>query len=168
MRTEIKLFLELEKRDTFINFFTDKTWLQGLTYLVDIFEQLNKFNSRLQGPDTNIIQFKCVLIDLVKKIQNWNRKVNQDNFTMFEKLCEFKADSLSAQIKQEIRERLRSLEKEFRRYFFDLDEEFIAFPRNPFSPAMDIATVSEEVQDELLDLRNDSASREMFMKKSLS
>ena len=33
---------------------------------------------------------------------------------------------------------------------------------------MDIATVPEEVQDELLDLRNDSASSEMFMEKSLS
>ena len=45
---------------------------------------------------------------------------------------------------------------------------FVTFPRNPFSPAMDIATVPEEVQDELLDLRNDSAGREMFMEKSLS
>ena len=26
LKTEIKLFLELEKRDTFINFLTDKTW----------------------------------------------------------------------------------------------------------------------------------------------
>ena len=33
---------------------------------------------------------------------------------------------------------------------------------------MDIATVPEEVQDDLLDFRNDSASRELFMEKSLS
>ena len=55
LKTEIKLYLELEKRDTFINFFTDKTWLQGLACLADISEQLNKINLRLQGPDTNII-----------------------------------------------------------------------------------------------------------------
>ena len=87
---------------------------------------------------------------------------------MFEKLSKFEADSLSAQIKQEISEHLRSLEKEFQRYFPDLDQGFATFPRNSFSPVMDIATVPEEVQDELLDLRNDSASREMFMEKSLS
>ena len=66
---------------------------------------------------------------------------------MFEKLSEFEADSLSAQIKQEISEHLRSLEKEFQRYFLDLDEGFVTFTRNPFSLAMDIATISEEVQD---------------------
>jgi len=32
----------------------------------------------------------------------------------------------------------------------------------------DIATVPEELQDELLDLRNDSAGREMFLEKSLT
>ena len=49
-----------------------------------------------------------------------------------------------------------------------MDEGFVTFPRNPFASAMDIATVPKEVQDELLDLRNDPASSEMFMKKSLS
>ena len=99
LRTKIKLFLELEKRDAFINFVTHKTWLQGLAYLADIFEQLNKFNLRLQGPDTNIVQFKNVLSGLKGKIQNWNRKVSQSNFAMFEKFSEFEADSLSAQKK---------------------------------------------------------------------
>ena len=105
---------------------------------------------------------------LVEKIQIWNRKVNQGNFATFERLSEFEADSLGAQMKQEINEHLRSLEKEFQRYFPDLDEGFVTFPRNSFSPALDIAAVPDEVQDELLDLRNDSASREMIMEKSLS
>ena len=117
LRTEITLFLELQKRDTFINFFTDKTWLQGLAYLADIFVQLNKFNLRLRGSDTNIIQFKDVLSGLVEKIQNWNRKVNQGNFAQFEKLSEFEADSLSAKIKQEISKHLRLLEKRISKIF---------------------------------------------------
>ena len=41
-------------------------------------------------------------------------------------------------------------------------------PRNPFFPMIDITTISEEVQDELLDLRNDSAGREIFTMKSLT
>ena len=57
---------------------------------------------------------------------------------MFEKLSEFEADNLSSQIKQEISEHLRSFEKEFQRYFPDLDEGFATFPRNSFSPIMDM------------------------------
>ena len=47
LRTEIKLFLEMIEKDAFVNFFKDETWLQGLAYLADITEQLNKFNLRL-------------------------------------------------------------------------------------------------------------------------
>ena len=97
---------------------------------------------RLQGPDTNIIQFKDILSGLVEKIQNWNQKDNQGNFAIFEKFSEFEADGLSAQVKQGISEHLRSLEKKFQSYFPDLDEGFVTFPRNPFSPAMNIATCS--------------------------
>ena len=50
---------------------------------------------------------------LEENMQNWNRKVNQGNFAMLEKLSELEADSHSAQIKLEISEHLRSLEKEF-------------------------------------------------------
>ncbi|XP_076806902.1 zinc finger BED domain-containing protein 5-like [Clavelina lepadiformis] len=168
LSTEIKLFLEMVKKDNFNNFFSDETWLQGLAYLADITEQLNKFNLRLQGPDTNILQFKDVLFGFVEKVQNWDRKINQGNFAMFEKLSAFEATGLRPQIKQEISEHLQSLEKEFQNYFPDLTKEVEVFPRNPFSPMIDIATVSEELQDELLDLRNDSASREMFLEKSLT
>jgi len=73
-----------------------------------------------------------------------------------------------AQIKHEISEHLQSLEKEFQNYFPDPTEGVEVFPRNPFSPMTDIATVPEELQDELLDLRNDSAGREMFLEKSLT
>ena len=72
----------------------------------------------------------------LEKIQNWNRKVNRGNFAIFKKLFEFEADGLGAQVKQEISEHLRSLEKEFQRYFPDLDEGFVTFPRNPFSPSI--------------------------------
>ena len=85
---------------------------------------------------------------------------------MFEKLSEFEFASLSAQIKQEISKHVQSLENDFRKYFPNLAEGSEVFSRNPFSPMLDITTIPEEVQDELLDLKNDSASRKMFMIKS--
>ena len=36
LRTEIKLFLEMIKKDAFVDFFSDETWLQALAYLADI------------------------------------------------------------------------------------------------------------------------------------
>ena len=81
---------------------------------------------------------------------------------MFEKLSGFESASLNAKMKQEISEHLQSLENEFKKYFPDLKK---VFPRNPFSQMIDITTIPEEVQDELLDLRNDSADCEMFMTK---
>ena len=47
----MKLFLQMIEKDAFVDFFKDETWLQGLAYLADITEQLNRFNLRLQGPD---------------------------------------------------------------------------------------------------------------------
>ena len=69
LRTEIKLFLEMIEKDAFVDFFKDETWLQGLACLADITEQLNKFNLRLQGPDTNILQFGDILRGFIEKIQ---------------------------------------------------------------------------------------------------
>ena len=144
LRTEIKLFLEMIEKDAFVDFFKDETWLQGLAYLADITEQINKFNLRLQGPDTNTLQFGDILRGFIEKIDNWKRRVNQENFAMFENLSNFES-GLSSLIKQEITEHLQSLENEFEKYFPDLEEGSDVFPRNPFSVMIDIATIPEEV-----------------------
>ena len=166
LRTEMKLFLEMIEKDAFVDFFKDVTWLQDLAYLADITGQLNKFNLRLQGPDTNILQVGDILRGFIEKIHNWNGRVNQENFPMFENLSKFES-GLSSLIKQEITEHLQSLENEFEKYFPDLEEGSDVYPLNSFSVMIDIATILEEVQDELLELRNDSAGREIFMTNSL-
>ena len=55
------------EKDTFVDFFKDETWLQGLAYQDGITEQLNKFNLKLAGPDTNILQFEDTLRGLIEK-----------------------------------------------------------------------------------------------------
>ena len=103
----------------------------------------------------------------IEKTHNWSRRVNQENFAMFENLSKFESN-LSSLIKQEITEHLQLLENEFEKYFSDLEEGSDVFPRNPFSVMIDIVTIPEEVQDELLELRNDSAGCEIIVTKSLS
>ena len=52
LRTEMKLFWEMVKKDAFVDFFSDKTWLQALAYLADITKQFNNlicdFKSQIQ------------------------------------------------------------------------------------------------------------------------
>ena len=54
--------------------------------MVDIFDQLNKLNLKMQGRNTNIIQFKDTLKAFISKLDNWKRKVRMNNVAMFEEL----------------------------------------------------------------------------------
>ncbi|XP_067120120.1 protein FAM200B-like [Centruroides vittatus] len=87
LENEIKQFLELKGKHDFLAHFNDETWIQRVTYLSDILDQLNKLNLKLQGKETHIIQFRDNIQAFVLKLQNWHRKVNLGNFAMFEHLC---------------------------------------------------------------------------------
>ena len=64
------------------------------------------------------------------------------------------------QLKSEILQRLHALEEELNRYFLNmLDEEEINLARNPFALQFDISKISGDLQDELLEMRNDSSHR---------
>ncbi|KAG7167071.1 Zinc finger BED domain-containing protein 5-like 6, partial [Homarus americanus] len=85
--------------------------------------------------------------------------LNFGNIDMFEKLCGVMYESegeLDQFLKEEIAGHLESLEKEFQRYFPELTGEEEALVRNPFSATLDVSSIPDEVQDEFLDLRNDS------------
>ncbi len=85
---------------------------------------------------------------------------------MFENLSavlgENEEDSLlDPLIKTEIPQRLRSLESELNMYFPEFEEEEWKLVRNPFSGILDITTIPSEVQDEFLNLKNDSAAKDL-------
>ncbi|XP_068238447.1 zinc finger BED domain-containing protein 5-like [Palaemon carinicauda] len=69
-------------------------------------------------------------------------------------------------LKDEITEHLQSLEKEVKRYFPELSQEQEALVRNPF--CTDVSSIPDEIQDEYLDLRNDSSARDLFKVKSVT
>lgn len=171
LKDEIKLFLEVQGKHDLVAYFNDETWKKRVAYLADILEQLNKLNLKLQGKETHIILFQDNLQAFVSKLHNWRRKVNLGNVAMFENLCsvvqEFEGE-LDVNLKEEITGHLESLEKEFQRYFPELTEEEAALVRNPFSASVNVASIPDEVQDEFLDLRNDSSARDLFHEKLLT
>ncbi|XP_068229067.1 zinc finger BED domain-containing protein 5-like [Palaemon carinicauda] len=83
---EIQLFFEVQGKTEFPVWLSDKEWIMRLTYLVDIFEQLNKLNLQMQGRNTNVIKFLDALKAFMSKLENWKRRVNAENVAMFEKL----------------------------------------------------------------------------------
>ncbi len=47
-------------------------------------------------------------------------------------------------------------------YFPEFEEEEGKLVRNPFSGTLDITTIPSDVQDEFLDLRHDSAAKDLY------
>ena len=61
------------------------------------------------------------------------------------------------------------LEEELNHYFPDmLDEEKNNLARNPFASQLDISKISDDLQDELLEMRNNSSAYNLFVENPLS
>ncbi len=173
LRGELKLFLEMQRKDDLSSHFNMVLWEPRLAYLADIFEQLNRFNLKLQGKgkERNVFHLMDCLHGFLAKLQNWQRKVDAGNVTMFEKLSavldENEGSLFNPLLKTEITHHLRSLEGELNMCFPEFEEEEGKLVRNPFSGILDIATILSEVQDEFLDLKNNSAAKDLYEEKSL-
>ncbi len=108
----------------------------------------------------------CFTCGFPAKLQNCQRKVGTRNVAMFENLSaaldENKDRLLDPLLKTEITQHLRSLESELNMHFPEFEEEEGKLVRNPFSGILDIATIPSEVQDEFLDLKHDSAAKDLY------
>ncbi len=82
---------------------------------------------------------------------------------------ENKEDSLlDPLLKTEITQHLRSLKSELNMYFSEFKEEEGKLVRNPFSGILDTTTIPNEVRDEFLALKHDSAAKDLYEEKSLN
>ncbi|XP_042204259.1 zinc finger BED domain-containing protein 5-like [Homarus americanus] len=172
LRGELKLFLEVQGKDDQLSHFNEVLWEPRPAYLADMFEQLNRLNLKLQGNDRNVFHLMDCLRVFLAKLQNWQRKVNAGNVAMFENLStvldENEDHLLDPSLKTEITQHLKSLESELKKYFPEFEEEDGKLVRNPFSGTLDIATIPNDVQDEFLDLKNDSAAKDLYEERSLT
>lgn len=55
LKEEMLTFFTLEQQEEFCDLLADDTWSAKLSYLVDVFEHLNKVNSSMQGKSENIL-----------------------------------------------------------------------------------------------------------------
>ena len=157
LRDEIKIFLETAKPELSVHFENVK-FLSCWAYLVDTFEALNHLNLKMKGKGKDIIQFVDFNKAFVEKLGNWTRKVKNGNFDMFQSFtCLSDVDD---DIKDEVANHLGSPQTEFKSYFSVVSHDAFALVRNPFGVA--IEQLCYKLQDELIDLRNDSGCRDLF------
>ncbi|XP_042230008.1 zinc finger BED domain-containing protein 5-like [Homarus americanus] len=163
----------MKRKAGLLSHFNEVLWEPRLAYLADIFEQLNRLNLKLQSKERNVFHHMDCIRAILDKLQNWQRKVSEGNVVKFENISivldEIEEDHvLDPSLKNEIIQHLKSLESELKRYFPEFEEEEGKLVRNPFPGTLDIAAIPDDGQDEFLDLRNESAARDLYKEKSLT
>ena len=122
LRKEFNVFLVEEKYNGG-EYFSDELFLLKLAYLSDIFEKLNELNISLQGKYTHIFELSSKVIAFQRKIELWERNLEQENLDMFPNLREFIETNRPVEklcIQTCIRNHLASLKTHFLKYFFRL------------------------------------------------
>ena len=80
-----------------------------------------------------------------------------------------KADEeLDERLSTPIPQHIQSIEIVFKRKFFELKEQEVAFAQNQFSTASNVSDISNELQDQFYEHQNHSSARDFFQKRVLS
>lgn len=141
-----------------------------LAYLSDLFDTLNNPNLRLQGADSNIVTHRDAIKMYVEKLQLCIRKVsmNPSNYSSLSKVVSVSEEACFEDVfegpllKNLIINHLKNLKEEFSKYFPNFSEEIYKLSTDPFN--MDIQLLPEELQEEGIEIKNDSAARYDFEK----
>ena len=112
----------------------------------------------MQGKEKNIIHFVDLIDRFIEKLSNWRRKVQKGNFAMFTSLADI--SHLDDELKTNVAQHLKKLEREFGSYFPELSRDDLLLASNPFRHSSE--KVEDELQDQFIDMKNDSSSQDMF------
>ena len=113
MRKELKEFFNRQGKYELESFFKDNTFAFHLSYLVDIFSQLNRLNLKMKRKNVTVLDFMDALNAFAQKLDNWQQKVGKRNFAMFEALSFVVDANLNPNLSSEILAHLANLKKKF-------------------------------------------------------
>lgn len=153
LKDEMLAFFTSHKLDDFIQMFKNDFWCAKLSYLADIFMQLNKVNASMQGRNENILSASDKLRALIQKLSLWNMRCREGSFDMFPNTAMVvERDHLIPLIC----DHLSSLERQIDHYFPDIAIEKYDWLRNPFieESNTDVELTYNE-QEELIEIRSD-------------
>lgn len=162
MKVEIISFIDTEEAE--FSFLKNEIWWLRVSFLSDIFDKLNQVNLQLQGAHENFITISSKLKGFEEKLRFWNSKVSKSNFGSFPTVD---SNPSKLQIKQEIEETLKSLSESFLKYFPNLEICEMEWVVNPFMEC-EANKLEEELEENLIDLKNDLVFKQVFAEKELS
>lgn len=165
LRNEIDQFLS-DQNSNLTTHFKDPVWNAKLAYLADVFDELNKLNTSMQGPKTNNLDLSDKINGFTGKVRRWIERVRNGVTAMFPCYTELN-DGEKVDISDTICAHLIVLVDGFSKYFGDVENDLKTdkdWIRDPFTNVSanipHSLTVTEE--DKLIDLSNDSFLRQNF------
>ncbi|PIK58888.1 zinc finger protein [Apostichopus japonicus] len=137
-----------------------------LAYLVDIFDQYNNLNMKLQGESANIITCKQAVDAFTRKLSLWSDTRYKGMTTyMFQEFSELFIDrSLTPEMKTVILTHLNALRIEMFKRFEDIaDADEYSFVLDPFSAKLEDVPDAEE----LIEIQSSINKRRYFERQWL-
>ena len=167
LNVEVKEFFKLQGKDDWVALIDDNSWLLNLSYLTDIFEKLNTLNLSLQGNECYLMDFTDMLTAFQNMLDLWIGKIEAGRLGMFARmtnLIEVHDYQLTEELRHTIILHLKVLRDEFTRYFPDIRKSDFNLARNPFVEKVQdcVADDLDEVQEEFINLINDSNAKVLF------
>jgi len=83
LQNELLTFCGTEGHEWFCKYLRNDLWLSWLEYLTEIFGQLNRLKSSVQGRNENILTSTDKLIAFTKKVTLWKSSVRAGTLDMF-------------------------------------------------------------------------------------
>ena len=118
---------------------------------------------QLQGQNKNVFYHFDQLSAFKQKLILWNSRTDKNNICTFENLeSSVSKDDWKDGVKENVKNHLKSLIDKFALYFPQLETYLNDWSYNvqPFST--DVKTIRTELQEEFLDLKNDTFARTDF------
>jgi len=164
LREEVKDFLGKKNCDL-SNFFNDNNWVAKLSYLSDIFSNINDLNLSLQGYNSTIFNVLNKIEAFKQKLKLWYECVQQNNYDMFLSLSDFKiSENIDIkEINNVIGEHLQALSYAFNKYYPPEDDVRLGnmWIIHPFiEQSNHKLNISE--QEQLIDLKSDMGLKVLF------
>lgn len=173
LRREVHEFL-VSKNSTLADNLVNTQWVAHLSYLVDMFRNLNVLNLGLQGRGTTIFTVADKVTAFMKKLQYWEGRAGIAILDIFpsltDHLCSLgdDADEIKANVIPTIINHLKLLHARFLQYFpSDVTEKFY-WVRNPFATDTTKLFLSPKKVEQLIDLSCDATLKDRFQEVSLS
>ncbi|KAK7916070.1 hypothetical protein WMY93_011831 [Mugilogobius chulae] len=159
LRVEVKTFMENHGKD--VPELSDPKWLMDLAFLVDITQELNVLNKKLQGQG----QLVSAAYDNVRafstKLALWKAQVSQKNLCHFP-ACKTLMDESTPFSAEKYVDAIVKLQEEFEHRFADFKTHKATFQifADPFS--FDVQDAPPVLQMELIDLQCNSELKTKF------